>query len=196
MSAILASRDKVLSGIISRRTLLKTAVAGTFGLCARQAFPDDRLPAGGLPEGRLSLYNVHTAESLDVAYRDNRGRYDPDALDAMDRLLRCHYTQEVARIDIRVIEYLNAVDKRLGEKSRIHVISGFRSRAYNDLLLREGRGVVPGSLHLAGKAVDFRLPGVGLETVRQTALDLKSGGVGFYPASGFVHIDCGRTRSW
>jgi uncharacterized protein YcbK (DUF882 family) len=186
----------VLLKIISRRTLLKTAFAGALGLCARQAFPDDRRTAGGLPEGRLSLYNIHTAEKLEVAYRDSRGCYDPDALDAMDRLLRCHYTQEVTRIDIQVIEYLNAVDKSLGGENRIHVISGFRSRAYNDLLLREGRSVAPQSLHLAGKAVDFRIPGVGLKTVRQTALDLKSGGVGFYPASGFVHIDCGRTRSW
>jgi uncharacterized protein YcbK (DUF882 family) len=186
----------VILKTISRRTLLKTAFAGALGLCARQAFPDDRRTAGGLPEGRLSLYNIHTAEKLEVAYRDSRGCYDPDALDAMDRLLRCHYTQEVTRIDIQVIEYLNAVDKSLGGENRIHVISGFRSRAYNDLLLREGRSVAPQSLHLAGKAVDFRIPGVGLKTVRQTALDLKSGGVGFYPASGFVHIDCGRTRSW
>lgn len=186
----------MLLRVISRRKLLKTAIAGAFGLCARQAFPDDRRPAGDLPEGRLSLFNIHTAEKLEVTYRDRKGRYDPEALDAMDRLLRCHTTQEVARIDIRVIEYLNTVDKSLGGENQVHVISGFRSRAYNDLLLREGRGVVPHSLHLAGKAVDFRIPGVGLKTVRQTALDLKSGGVGFYPASGFVHIDSGRARCW
>jgi uncharacterized protein YcbK (DUF882 family) len=196
ISASTPSGDDVLSRIISRRRLLKTAVAGAFGLCARQAHPHEPRTAEGLPEGRLSLLNIHTAEKLEVAYRDTKGRYDPEALDAMDRLLRCHYTHEVARIDIRVIEYLNSVDKLLGGEKRIHVVSGFRSRAYNDLLIREGRRVAPRSLHLAGMAVDFRIPGVGLKTVMQTALDLKSGGVGYYPASGFVHIDCGRIRSW
>lgn len=186
----------MLSRIVSRRTLLQTAVAGAFGLCARKAFPDALRPAGSSPEGRLFLFNIHTAEKLEVDYRDGRGRYDPDALAAMDRLLRCHYTQEVAHIDIRVIEFLNAVDKRLGGKHRIEIISGFRSRAYNDLLRRRGRGVAAGSLHLAGKAIDFRVPGSGLNAVRQAALDLKSGGVGFYPAAGFVHIDCGRIRFW
>jgi uncharacterized protein YcbK (DUF882 family) len=186
----------MFSRIVSRRSLLKTAVAGAICIFARQAYPDGRLPAGDLPEGRLSLFNVHTGETLEVAYRDRQGRYDPGALGAMDRLLRCHYTQEVATIDIRVIESLNAVEKRLGGNHRIHVISGFRSRAYNDLLLRKGRGVASGSLHLAGKAIDFRIPGIGLDAVRRTAIDLGSGGVGFYPGSGFVHIDCGRIRSW
>lgn len=186
----------MLTGIVSRRTLLKTGIAGALSLCARKAFPDTLRNAGSLPVGKLSLYNVHTAEKLEVSFRDGRGRYDPDALDAMDRLLRCHYTQEVARIDIRVIEHLFAVDERLGGGRSIHVISGYRSREYNDLLLREGRGVAPGSLHLAGKAIDFRIPGIDLAAVRRAALDLKSGGVGYYPASRFVHIDCGRIRSW
>jgi uncharacterized protein YcbK (DUF882 family) len=186
----------MLSGIISRRTLFKTAFAGALSVCARQAFPDDRRTAAAAHEGKLSLFNIHTSEKLEVVYRDRKGGYDTDALAAINSLLRCHYTQEVARIDIGVIEFLNAVDKSLGGENRIHVISGFRSRAYNDLLIHEGRSVAAQSLHLAGKAVDFRIPEVGLKTVRQTALALKSGGVGFYPASGFVHIDCGRTRSW
>jgi uncharacterized protein YcbK (DUF882 family) len=176
--------------------LFKTALAGAFCLCARSAFPDNRKSAEGLPEGKLSVYNIHTAERLETTYRDRRGRYDPEALNAINRLLRCHYTQEVARIDIRVIEYLNAVDKNFGGNNDIHVISGFRSRAYNDLLHREGRGVASHSLHLAGKAIDFRIPGIWLKNVRKAALDLSAGGVGFYPASDFIHIDSGRVRSW
>jgi uncharacterized protein YcbK (DUF882 family) len=185
----------MLSSVINRRMLFKTALAGVFCLCSRHAFPEDRT-AGGRPEGRLSLFNIHTSEKMEVAYRDRRGRYDPDALDALDRLLRCHYTQEVARMDIRVIEYLNAVDKSLGGKNDIHVVSGFRSRTYNELLHREGRGVVPHSLHLAGRAIDFRIPGIGLKHVMRTALGLSAGGAGFYPVSDFVHIDSGRVRSW
>lgn len=186
----------MLTVAISRRKLFKTALAGAFCLCARRAFPENRQAADGLPEGKLSLYNIHTAEKLEVGYRDRQGRYDPDALNAMNRLLRCHYTQEAARIDIRVIEYLNAVEKSFGGKFDIHVVSGFRSRAYNDLLLREGRGVAPRSLHLVGKAIDFRIPGIGLKTIRQAALGLSAGGVGFYPVSDFLHIDSGRVRSW
>jgi len=179
---------------VSRRTLLKTALAGAFCLWTGQAFSIE--PPPDAFEGRLSLYNIHTDERLEIVYRDRDGHCDPNALDAVNRLLRCHYTNEVARMDIRVIEYLNAMDKNLGGKNTIHVVSGFRSRAYNDLLLREGRGVVPHSLHLAGKAVDFRIPGIGLETMRRIALGLAAGGVGYYPVSDFIHIDSGRVRSW
>jgi uncharacterized protein YcbK (DUF882 family) len=183
------------SWLVSRRTLLKTALAGAFWLCSGRAVAAE-IPADRIPEGRLSLFNIHTSEKLEVAYRDRAGRYDRDALDAVNRILRCHYTQEVAPIDIRVIEYLNAVDQGLGGKNDIHVVSGFRSRAYNDVLLRKGRGVVPHSLHLAGRAIDFRIPGIGLQTVRRAALGLEAGGVGYYPGSGFLHIDSGRSRSW
>ena len=179
---------------VSRRTLLKTALAGAFCFWSGQAFPEGR--PGNAFEGRLSLFNTHTDEKLEITYRDRDGHYDPDALDAVNRLLRCHYTNEVARMDIRVIECLNAMDKSLGGNNDIHVISGFRSRTYNDLLLREGRGVVSHSLHLAGKAVDFRIQGIGLKSVRQIALGLSVGGVGFYPVSNFIHIDSGRVRSW
>ncbi|MFA6147034.1 MAG: DUF882 domain-containing protein [bacterium] len=184
----------MFSETVSRRTFLKTALAGAFCLWSGQAFSEGRPPNAF--EGRLSLYNTHTDERLEIVYRDRDGHYDPDALDAVNRLLRCHYTNEVARMDIGVIEYLNAMDKNLGGKNNIHIVSGFRSRAYNDLLLREGRGVVPHSLHLAAKAIDFRIPGVGLKTMRRTALGLAVGGVGYYPASDFIHIDSGRVRSW
>ncbi len=184
----------MLFELISRRGLLKTALAGAFCLWTGQAFPEAR--PGNAFDGTLSLFNIHTEEKLKIAYRDRNGHYDPDALAAVNRLLRCHYTNEVARIDIRVIEYLKAVDDKLGGRNDIHVVSGFRSLAYNNLLVREGRGVVPHSLHLAGKAIDFRIPGIGLKTVRKTALGLSAGGVGFYPASDFVHIDSGRVRFW
>jgi uncharacterized protein YcbK (DUF882 family) len=181
---------------VSRRTFLKTAFAAAICLCGGEAFPSILPAAEGARESSLSLYNTHTRERLDVSFRDDRGNPDPEALEAVNRILRCHYTQEVAPIDFRVIEYLNAVDKALGGKNPIHIISGYRSRAYNDMLFRQGRGVSPRSLHLAGRAIDFRIPGVDLKTVARTALDLKAGGVGFYPSSDFVHIDSGRVRSW
>lgn len=146
--------------------------------------------------GRLALYNVHTRDALIVTYRDAAGRYDRQALDRLNHALRCHYTGEVAPIDLRVIEFLSAVNQSLGGSHEIHVISGFRSAAYNAWLVRHGSGVSPHSLHLVGRAIDVRFPALALDQVRRTALDLGRGGVGYYPASDFIHLDSGRVRSW
>lgn len=180
---------------VSRRTFLKTAFAAAICLCGGEAFPAKR-PAEAARPGALSLYNIHTSERLDVPLRDAGGDCDPAALSAVNRFLRCHYTQEVAPIDVRVIEFLETVGGTLGGDRRIHIVSGYRSRAYNERLVREGRGVSPRSLHLSGMAIDFRIPGISSKAVAQAALSLQAGGVGFYPASDFVHIDSGRVRSW
>jgi uncharacterized protein YcbK (DUF882 family) len=147
-------------------------------------------------EGALSLYNTHTEERLEVTYRDSSGNYDSDAIKEMNYFLRCHYTQKVVPMDIRVIEFLNLVHKKAGGTRDIEVISGYRSPEYNNLLIREGRGAAKHSLHLLGKAIDFRIPGVGLDRLRQTAMNLEYGGVGYYPESGFIHLDSGQVRSW
>ena len=181
-----------------RRTILKAAAGGAFLLLSGKAFP--RLAAAGDvspgPEGRLSLFNTHTGERLSVDYRDARGEYNPEAVSAMNRILRCHYTQQVAEMDLRVVDFLHAVDRSLGGGNEIHIISGFRSPEYNEKLVRRGQGVARHSLHLQGKAIDFRIPKVSLPSLREAALRLQEGGVGYYPGSGFVHIDSGRFRAW
>ena len=145
---------------------------------------------------RLTLYNIHTREAATLVYRDAAGGYDPAALHRLDYVLRCHFTDEVAPIDIRVIEFLSAVDQALNGDREIHVISGFRSSAYNNWLLRHTSGVATRSLHLEGRAIDVRFPGVPLREVRRVALAVGGGGVGYYPTSDFVHLDSGRVRSW
>lgn len=181
-----------------RRTILKAAAGGAFLLLSGKAFPclaaAGAVPRG--PEGRLSLFNTHTGERLSVDYRDGRGEYNPEAVSAMNRILRCHYTQQVAEMDLRVIDFLNAVDRSLGGGNDIHIVSGFRSPEYNEKLVRRGQGVARHSLHLQGKAIDFRIPKVSLPSLREAALRLQEGGVGYYPGSGFVHIDSGRFRTW
>ena len=152
--------------------------------------------AHGSAPGRLALYNIHTREAVTVVYRDAAGRYDRDGLDRLNHLLRCHYTGEMTPIDLRVIEFLREVDQSLGGDREIHVISGFRSAAYNAWLVRHGSGVSRHSLHLVGRAIDVRFPALTLSEVRRTALDLGRGGVGYYPASDFIHLDSGRVRSW
>lgn len=180
----------------NRRSFLKASLAGALFLFSpTPAFPmliePDRLPLG-----KLTLFNTHNQEHLTVTYRTPQGEYDPEALTAINRILRCHYTQDVAQMDIRVIEYLNQVDKELGGDNEIHIISGYRSPAYNSLLRREGRHVAKNSFHMKARAIDIAFPHVGLEKVRRSALQLRCGGVGYYPGAGFVHIDSGIFRTW
>jgi len=179
-----------------RRSFLKASLAGMLVLLGGTPALSKIIENNHFPEGRLTLFNIHNREKLTVTFRNPDGEYDLEALRAIDGILRCHYTEDVMKIDIRTIEYLNRIDKELGGGHEIHIISGFRSPAYNDLLRREGRHVAGNSLHMKGKAIDIAIPQVGIETVRRTALSLHSGGVGFYPGPGFVHIDSGPFRTW
>jgi uncharacterized protein YcbK (DUF882 family) len=178
----------------TRRSFVTASLAAAAALVAPRV-PAAAAAAGAAP-GRLALYNIHTRESLTVSYRDADGRYDPGSLGRLNRLLRCHYTGEVAPIDVSVVEFLKAVDQGLGGDREIHVVSGFRSSAYNAWLIRRGSGVAARSLHLVGRAVDVRFPELPVAEVRRVALALGRGGVGYYPASKFVHLDSGRARSW
>ena len=99
-------------------------------------------------------------------------------------------------MDIRVIEFLNRVDKRTGGGHEIEVVSAYRSPAYNRLLIKKGRAAARHSYHIQGKAIDIRIPNTGLEILQRTALSMEYGGVGYYPESGFIHLDSGPVRSW
>ena len=179
----------------TRRAFLRTSLVGVAMLGARLVCPSVTF-ARELPEGRLTLFNVWTDERLDVTYRNEAGEYDLDALDDVNHILRCHYTGEVAAIDVRVLEHVNLVQKKLGVEREIHIIPGFRSPEYNAMLVRSGRRAVRNSLHVQGKAVDLQIPGIHPKMVRQAALELGYGGVGYYPRSKFVHLDSGPFRHW
>jgi uncharacterized protein YcbK (DUF882 family) len=148
-------------------------------------------------ERRLSFWNTHTREELDIVYWVG-GDYVEDALEAIDSILRDHRTGEVAKVDRDLLDLLSALRTRLGTTEPFHIISGFRSPASNEYL--RGRspqsGVASKSQHLNGKAVDIRVPGQDLADVRAAAIALARGGVGFYPESDFVHVDVAKVRSW
>lgn len=180
----------------NRRTFLKASLSAAMLLVGGRGAYARRLVPDNLPEGRLSLFNTHNEERLTVTYRTASDGYDPGALAALNRILRCRYTGEAAEMDPRVIEYLNLLDKELGGGNEIHIISGYRSPEYNRLLRSAGHRVAKSSLHLKGRAIDISLPGVNLGKVRQTALALRMGGVGYYPGAGFVHLDSGAFRTW
>lgn len=151
---------------------------------------------GGVPEGKLSLYNINNHERITVTYRNSLGEYCQDALQSLNWILRCHNTNETTTMDVRVLEYLNRLDNSLGGNNEIHIISGYRSPGYNKSLRSHSKGVAKNSLHMKGMAIDLVIPGVTLDRIRRTALALAAGGVGYYPHNGFVHIDSGHFRAW
>jgi uncharacterized protein YcbK (DUF882 family) len=180
---------------VSRRSFLKAGlIAG-----AALALP---VPAFALPGGKtaaprvISLFNVHTGERLNNAVFWENGRYLDDALREIDHLLRDYRTDEVLPIDPGLLDILNVICRKESGEGAIQVISGYRSPATNAELARRSDGVARHSLHMEGKAIDIRLPGCDLAQLRRTAISLGRGGVGYYPGSGFVHVDTGRVRAW
>ena len=148
-----------------------------------------------MPERSLSFYNTHTEEELEVVYWA-RGKYRKKALADIDRILRDHRTGEVKAIDTRLLDLAHDLRERLGNQGPFHIISGYRSPKTNALLRAGGNGVATKSLHLQGKALDIRLPNTDLPVLHRVAVDLKGGGVGYYPGPNFVHIDVGQVRYW
>ena len=148
-----------------------------------------------VPPRALSFFNTHTAETLELVYFE-RGEYLADALQAINRLLRDHRTDEIKPIDVHLLDLLFTITEKLDAKQSLQVVSGFRSPRSNAQLRRSGRGVASKSYHMTGQAIDIRIPDTSLRSLRQVAIDLKSGGVGYYPRSGFVHVDTGPIRTW
>ena len=147
-------------------------------------------------ERRLVLRQLHTGEFLRTTYWAE-GSYDLDALAEAGDLLRDHRTDEVQPIDRDLLDLLARLAQRLEHRGEFHVISGYRSSKTNEALRKTGGGgVARRSLHMDGRAIDIRVPGRNLAQVRQAALALRGGGVGYYPRSQFVHLDTGRVRSW
>lgn len=144
----------------------------------------------------LSFDHTHTGERLELVYAA-AGSYVPEALSALNRFLRDHYTGDVGVIDPELFDVLHRVRAELGSTAPFQVISGYRCPATNATLkATRGGGVATHSLHMDGKAIDVRLPGVALGSLRDAALDLRAGGVGYYQREQFVHLDTGRVRHW
>jgi len=142
----------------------------------------------------LSFSHTHTGERLAVTYFTD-GNYVPESLAQIDHLLRDFRTDEVCPIGTGLLDTLNAVASLCGGGT-FEVISGYRSAATNAMLQKSREGVATNSLHVQGRAVDVRLAGFDTVKLREAAIALERGGVGYYPASDFVHLDTGRVRRW
>ena len=182
--------DKRAMTNVSRRGFVTALAAAGVGIVVPRW-----VSAGSAPARSLAFAHLHTGERLAVEYFAG-GRYLPDALREVDRLLRDFRTGEEHPIDPGLLDLLHRLTGLTRGRRPFEVISGYRSPATNGMLRRRSEGVAAGSLHMQGQAIDIRLADVPLAKLRNAALEARRGGVGYYPASNFVHVDTGRVRRW
>ncbi|MFO1016087.1 MAG: DUF882 domain-containing protein [Hyphomonadaceae bacterium] len=144
---------------------------------------------------RLSFVNTHTGDTFSDAYWE-AGSYVPDAMAAINQVMRDHRSGEAHAIDPRLLDQLHTLKGLVGATAPYQIISGYRSPATNAALHEQSSGVATRSLHMDGRAIDIRVRGVDLPRLRDAALGMQAGGVGYYEASDFIHIDTGRVRRW
>ena len=157
---------------------------------------EPRMPLVNNSTYRLNFFHTHTGEHLTVVYRDGEG-YDAESLARLNRYLRDHRTGDIHEYDPRVFDLLHDLTSALGNPDlEIDVVCGYRTPWSNEFLRTHGHGVARHSLHMQAMAIDIRVPGIPTSRLRDAALALHRGGVGYYAASDFVHVDVGRVRSW
>lgn len=187
-----ARKDKIRTATRTTKRLALAAaliVLGSEGLHTAAANGDTRT---------ITLHHTHRGDDITVTFKRN-GRYDEDGLKKLNTFLRDWRTDDATVMDPQLFDAVWEVQRELGDKP-IHIISSYRSPRTNEMLRNRSKvsGVARHSLHMQGKAMDFFIPGVPLERVREAGLRLQRGGVGFYPTSGspFVHMDVGNVRHW
>jgi uncharacterized protein YcbK (DUF882 family) len=185
----------------SNRLSLRCARAGyCCSIAALLLFCGSSKPQTAIAQGEtrtISLHHMHTDEELTVTYKVN-GRYDEEALRKINNLLRDWRESKSIAMDPQLIDLLWEVHREVGTKEPIWIVCGYRSPETNSMLRRRSSGVAQFSQHMLGKAIDFYIPGVPLDQLREAGLRAQRGGVGFYPTSGspFVHMDTGSVRHW
>lgn len=188
------------SPMIARRQALGLGLSAAAGLAiaplaAAFAAPLPKSSLTGSDRRLLAFENLHTGEKLTTPYWIN-GAYEPEACRQIDWLLRDHRSGNATTMSRELLDLLHRLRSVLESPAPFQVISGYRSPQTNAKLASASSGVASNSLHMKGIAIDIRLPGCALPDLRQAALSLKAGGVGYYPKSNFVHVDTGRVRAW
>jgi uncharacterized protein YcbK (DUF882 family) len=158
--------------------------------------PSAAVPVQTAQQYLLHLYHTHTGERLDIVYRLG-DEYVPEAIAKLDYFLRDHRTGEVGHFDPKVFDILEDLTSILGRPgAEIDIVCGYRTPWSNEFLRSHTEGVAKNSLHIQAQAIDLRIPGVNTQHLRDIALSLHRGGVGYYPRSDFIHLDTGRVRQW
>ncbi len=178
---------------LSRRAFLRLSTATLVAAPALSAWGTALATTG---ERKLSFVHTHTSESVSsLAYFQN-GSYVDSNLTRLNRLLRDFRSQDVHPIDPGLFDFLYDLQVLADRDEPYEIISGYRSPATNTMLRSQSRGVATRSLHMEGQAIDVRMSGVSCKRLRDLALTMHRGGVGYYASSNFVHLDTGRVRSW
>jgi uncharacterized protein YcbK (DUF882 family) len=176
---------------LTRRTFLVAAASvatscALYGPTRTLAMTEDPHP--------LSLYHTHTGECLEIDFHPRL--CTPHNLNRINHFLRDFRTGEVHTIDTKLLVMLCSIQQAVGSRGTYEIISGYRSKVTNAKLRKSSSKVAKKSLHMSGRAIDIRLSDLKTITLRDLARSLKSGGVGYYADSDFIHIDTGRVRSW
>jgi uncharacterized protein YcbK (DUF882 family) len=182
--------------LLARRRLLQLGFAAASSAGIACAMGNRALGATlDMAPRQVALHNLHTGESLQAIYWEE-GRYVPDALAAVNKVLRDFRTGDQHPMDPGLLDLLSTLHGKVESRGPFQVISGYRSPKTNALLHERSDGVAAKSLHMQGMAMDIRVEGVALDHLHKAALDAGRGGVGYYPTSDFVHVDVGRVRRW
>lgn len=186
--------DSDIQTLLSRRSFLKGGMTLSLSaLISVSAKPVLAMPSGGAQV--VSFRNSHTGEVYSGVYRVGN-RYLPEAFERINYVMRDFRANEVFPMDPRAIDIIAAVHRYTGTDQPYSLISGYRSPHTNAMLRSHSRGVAKRSLHMSGQAIDVRLGDINAKHLREIAVTLKAGGVGYYPRQGFVHMDSGMFRTW
>ncbi|MGY6274672.1 YcbK family protein [Methylomonas sp. MgM2] len=180
--------------VLSRRRFIRNLACGsllTLGSPLMAEAAKARFPI----HKTLAFENTHTGDKLKLTYFE-KGRYVKSALQEINFLLRDFRTGDVFPIDTALLDQLHELKLMLHINRPFHIISGYRSPQTNAELRSHSSGVANNSLHMQGRAIDIRLEGYDIRHIRDAALSLRRGGVGYYPKSDFVHLDTGKFRTW
>ena len=178
---------------LSRRRFLGGCVAFAGSLLVQPAFAT----LGKTQERQLAFRHLHTGEKMQLIYWAE-GEYLAESLQQINHLLRDFRSGESVQMDRNLLDLLYSLQTSVGRSGEFQIISAYRSPNTNEMLRSKKRrsGVAKKSLHMQGRALDIRLSGVDLKQLRKAAIALKSGGVGYYPRSNFIHVDTGHPRTW
>jgi len=182
---------------LSRRSFLGIGAATLGAVMVPGLVQAAEFKTGVISDGarRLAFRNIHTGESFSGVYRVG-DKYLPDAFKQINTVMRDFRTNEVFGMDPRVIDILHAVQRMSGRSTPFEIISGYRSPKTNNMLRNSSTGVAKKSLHMKGKAVDLRMEDFETSRLRDLAINLGAGGVGYYSRSDFIHVDSGDVRNW
>ncbi len=180
--------------MLNRRKIIQIGIIGAASLL----LPEQALSSIkklSHQEKKLFFYNTHTGEKLKTVFW-SEGHYVKDSLHSINWILRDHRRDEICPIDTKLLDLLHSLQKKTGCPDTFHIVSGYRSPQTNKMLQKKSDKVAKKSFHMRGMAIDIRVPGFDLKKLHSAAVHLRKGGVGYYPQSGFIHVDVGNVRSW